>query len=81
MIESDALLILETLWEPDDLLWMGDRYQAGIVGDTIRTAREWIAYLQNSGKSLSRFFQGNEAEGIVYDAMPFTPHLKLSGYF
>ncbi len=27
------------------------------------------------GKSLSRFFQGNEAEGIVYDAMPFAPHL------
>jgi hypothetical protein len=27
------------------------------------------------GKSMSRFFQGNEAKGIVYDAMPFTSHL------
>lgn len=49
--QSDAILILETLWDPNDLIWMGDRHQAGIVGDTIRTAREWITYLQNSGKT------------------------------
>jgi hypothetical protein len=27
------------------------------------------------GKGMSRFFLGNEAKGIVYDPMPFTPHL------
>jgi hypothetical protein len=27
------------------------------------------------GKSMSRFFQGNEAYGIIYDAMSFAPHL------
>src|SRR5512133_3123977 len=45
----------------------------------------WVSALQKlfhflnepygKGKSLFRFFQGNEAEGIVYDAMPFAPHL------
>jgi hypothetical protein len=29
----------------------------------------------SKGKSLPRFFLGNETEGIVYDAMPFAPHL------
>ena len=31
--------------------------------------------LYGKGKSMPRFLLGNEAKGIVYDAMPFTSHL------
>ena len=33
---NDAILILETLWKPTDKLFIGDRHQAGIAGETIR---------------------------------------------
>jgi hypothetical protein len=68
--QSDAILILETLWEPDDLLWMGDRHQAGIIGDTIRTARDWIAYLQNNGKT---------APHIILNPLTGSPAMKKTG--
>ena len=48
---SDAILLLEILYEKTDLLWMGERHQAGNIGDTIRTAGEWITYFRNGGKT------------------------------
>lgn len=48
---SDAILLLETLYEPDDVIWIGERHQAGIVGDTIRTVAEWITHFRNRGKT------------------------------
>ncbi len=47
---NDAILLLETLYLPTDRLWIGERYQAGNNGDTIRTAEEWISYFRNGGK-------------------------------
>jgi hypothetical protein len=49
--KDDPAFLLETLYEPTDLIFIGDRHQAGIVGDTIRTAEEWIAYFRNGGKT------------------------------
>lgn len=46
---SDAILLLQTLYEKTDLLWIGDRHQGGIMGDTIRTAEEWKVYFENGG--------------------------------
>jgi len=44
-----ATLFLSTLYKPDDLVWIGDRLQAGIRGTTIRSRNEWIAYYRNGG--------------------------------
>ncbi|MBN1664010.1 MAG: hypothetical protein JW943_10460 [Deltaproteobacteria bacterium] len=48
---SDAILLLETLYNLTDLIWIGERHQAGIIGDTIRTAAEWINHFRDGGKS------------------------------
>ena len=48
---NDAILLIETLYDPTDLVWIGEMHDAGIMGDTIRTAGEWITYLYNCGKT------------------------------
>jgi hypothetical protein len=48
---NDAILLLLTLYRPDDLIWIGERYDEGILGVTIRTAIEWVAYFRNGGKT------------------------------
>ena len=67
---SDAILLLETLYRPDDLLWIGDRYQDGIVGDTIRTVVEWITHFRNGGKT---------APHIIVNPLSGTPTMKKKG--
>ena len=49
--KDDPALLLETLYEPTDLIWIGERVQPGTVGDTIRTTGEWITFLQDGGKT------------------------------
>jgi len=39
--ESDASLILYTLWEPDEQLFIGERYSQGVPGETILPCRKW----------------------------------------
>ncbi len=48
---SDAILLLETLYEKNDLIWMGERFDEGTTGKTIRTAADWITYFQNGGET------------------------------
>lgn len=45
--QGDPVLLLKTLFKPDEPVFMGERYDA----DTIRTAGEWITYLQDGGKA------------------------------
>lgn len=49
--EADPVLLLSTLYKPTDLVFIGERIQKGIVGQTIRTAWKWIEYFQNGGKT------------------------------
>ena len=49
--DHDPILFLSTLYEPKDLIWIGRRHQAGIIGDTVRTRDEWIIYYRNGGTS------------------------------
>lgn len=48
---ADAILLLKTLFKPDDLLFISDRHKPGIVGQTIRTAGNWIKHFQDDGKT------------------------------
>ncbi|MGB3974695.1 MAG: hypothetical protein WBL58_11160 [Peptococcia bacterium] len=47
--EETPGLLLSTLFEPDDLVWIGERQQAGILGETIRRASEWVEHFQGGG--------------------------------
>ena len=49
--KNDAVLLLETLYEPTDLIFIGDRVQPGIIGETIRTVADRITFLQDGGKT------------------------------
>ena len=51
----DTILFLETLYQPNDLIWIGERHQPGIMGDTIRTASDWIKHFRNGGKTSPHF--------------------------
>lgn len=44
---ADPGLFLQTMFQPDDLLFIGGRNQAGAIGDTIRTAAAWGESFQN----------------------------------
>ena len=48
---ADAVLLLNTLFKSDDLIFIGDRHDRGIIGQTIRTATEWSEYFQTGGKT------------------------------
>jgi len=49
--KDDPALLLSTRYDLTDLIWIGERHDAGIMGDTIRTAAEWITFFRNGGKS------------------------------
>ncbi|MFO7555303.1 MAG: hypothetical protein R6W88_08880 [Desulfobacterales bacterium] len=51
----DTALFLNTLYRPDDSIWIGDRYQEGIMGDTIRTTTDWIKHFQSGGQASPHF--------------------------
>lgn len=42
---------LGVLYKQEDLLFIGDQYQEGIIGDTIRTIAEWTSYFKAGGKT------------------------------
>ena len=48
---DNAILLLSVLYKTDDLIWIGDKYDIGMVGVTIRTRDEWITHLRNGGKA------------------------------
>lgn len=67
---THAGLLLDTLYAPDDLLWIGDRPELGIMGDTIRTTAEWIDYFKAGGAT---------APHIIPNPLDGIPRPKKSG--
>jgi hypothetical protein len=49
--EDDTVLFLSVMFEPLDLLFIGERLEPGIIGRNIRTAKDWIDYFQTGGKT------------------------------
>ncbi len=45
--QYDAPLFLESMFQPDDLLFIGDRLDAGVIGQNIRTCAQWVEYFRN----------------------------------
>jgi len=61
--QQDLALLLENLYKPEDLVWIGDRHEAGILGETIRTASEWITQFR-SGDATSPHIIINPLSGL-----------------
>jgi hypothetical protein len=69
--DSDATLFLATLYQPNDLVWIGEPRQVGIRGTTIRTRDEWIAYYRD---------RGTKSPHIILNPLSGLPAPKKSGY-
>jgi hypothetical protein len=46
---QDSNLLLEALYSPKDLLWIGERGESGIIGRNIKSAGEWADFFNNYG--------------------------------
>lgn len=67
---NDAILLLSILYHPEALIWIGDRHQAGTIGETIRTVAEWITYILNGG---------TPGPHIIPNPLTGTPTAKKTG--
>ena len=47
--EEEPIVFLKAMYFDDDLIWIGDRHETGVIGRTIRTSRDWIWYFQHGG--------------------------------
>jgi len=56
---NDSIILLETLFKPDALVFIGDRHDS----DIIRTAKEWIQEFRNGG-AVAPFIIINPLNGI-----------------
>lgn len=68
--ELDPVVLLENLFDPTAYLFIGERHQAGIIGDTIRTAAAWIIHYRNGGKT---------APHIIINPLTGTPTTTKTG--
>lgn len=68
--QDDPVLLLDTLFEPADLVWIGERYEPGIPCKTIKTAESWIDYFRNGGAT---------APHIIINPLNGTPAPTKSG--
>ena len=63
--EEDPLYLLKYLYQPDDLLFIGERYSPGIMNKTIRTSLSWVEHFQAGGKTsphiIPNLLSGQEA--------------------
>ncbi len=50
-VQGDRALFLETLFDPENRLFIGDRHEAGVPGENIRTVSQWISYFRNGGSA------------------------------
>jgi hypothetical protein len=49
--ESDPCLLLNTLFRPEQWIFIGDRHEPGIIGQNIRTAAAWVMFFTTGGKA------------------------------
>ncbi len=48
--ENDHIVLLEKLYAPDDLLFIGELKATGEIGENIRSAKDWIKAFRNDEK-------------------------------
>jgi hypothetical protein len=79
--EPHMIPLLRTLYSPDNLIFIGRRTDPGVVGDSIRTAAEWIAFFQEKFEMVMRMPEATR--GACYESLAEEfPHIMpnpLSG--
>jgi hypothetical protein len=68
--EHHAMLVLQTLYPPDALLFIGQRDEPGSIGQNIRKAGEWCEHFRRGGRT---------APFIIVNPLDGRPHEKKNG--
>ena len=50
-LETDPSKLLNILFKPDELVFIGDRLEPGVIGKNIRTVAAWDSFFQAGGKA------------------------------
>jgi hypothetical protein len=50
-VESDPCIFLNTMFSPKELIFIGDRYDDGVLGYNIRTVAAWVVHFATGGKA------------------------------
>lgn len=61
---GDTALLLRSLYDPEELIFIGERYDHGVLGVTIRTAQQWIQHF-GSHAPIKPFIMTNPLDGIL----------------
>ncbi|MEA2110057.1 MAG: hypothetical protein U9P07_11630, partial [Pseudomonadota bacterium] len=70
--EEDPLHLLRYLYQPDDMLFIGERYSPGMISKTIRTTADWQQYFSKGGKTFPHIIPNplSGLEGLTQDGKP-----------
>jgi hypothetical protein len=68
--KDDTIKFLSILFEPSDMVFIGEREAPGIVNQNIRTVEDWIQYFKSGGKT---------APFIIVNPLTGKPATKKSG--
>ena len=49
--ENDPVILLKTLFKPNEFVFIGDRLEPGIIGRNLRTAAAWDGFFKAGGKA------------------------------
>jgi hypothetical protein len=49
--ENDPVILLKTLFKPNEFVFIGDRLEPGIIGRNVRTAAAWDGFFKAGGKA------------------------------
>jgi len=49
--EEDPIILLTVLFKTDELIFIGDRLEVGVIGKNIRSAADWISFFKAGGKA------------------------------
>lgn len=79
--EYDPILLLSSLYEPDELIWAGEPYDEGIIGRNIFSVSDWIEIIRRTGK-IPPFFiinplTGKSAEKMAGDGETYRGNLNI----
>ncbi len=82
--EDDTILFLSTIYEPDDLIWMGQPYGPGIMGQSIRRVADWIELIRRTGVTEPFFIvnplSGKSAAKISGDGVTYRGNLNVATF-
>jgi len=62
--KADTINFLSRMFEPADMVFIGNREESGIVGQNIRSVKDWIDYFQTGGKT-APFIIVNPLTGVA----------------